>query len=108
MKITTTKDTPSIKELLEILKQEFSDKYSYKLYGFGDEKSIIVQKSFFVGAQISKSKNEFTIDGIPPSALSSLISILLQQLANLFIMFSPSKYKRLEKELSIFINQKFN
>lgn len=108
MKIITSKEIPSSKELLQILKEEFRNEYSYELYGIGGEKSIIVRKSFFVGAQISKGRNEITVDGIAPSALASLISILLQLLANLYILFTPSKYKKLEKELSVFLNNKFN
>ena len=60
MKILTAKIPPSTKELAEILKQEFSDHYSYKQLGLGEEKNIIVQKSTFVGVQISKSGNEIT------------------------------------------------
>lgn len=107
MKIKTIKALPSSKELMEILQKEYSEKYSFKLFGIGDEKSIIVRKSFFIGAQISKNENEITIDGIPPSALSSLVAILLQQLANLFILFNPSRYKKVEKELSVFLYNKY-
>ncbi len=108
MKIKTIKALPSSKELMEALQKEFPEKYSFKLFGIGDEKSIIVHKSFFIGAQISKNGNEITIDGISPSALSSLITILLQQLANLFILFNPSRYKKVEKELAAFLYNRYN
>lgn len=108
MKIKTAKAPPSSKELLEVLRKEFLEKYSFNLFGIGREKSVIVRKSFFIGAQISISDNEITIDGIPPSALSSLISILLQQLANLFLLFNPSQYQKMEKELAIFLHKKYS
>lgn len=78
MKIKTIENTPSSKQLAEILKNEFSDQYSYELYGFGKEKSIIVRKSIFVGAQISKRKNELIIEGFPnPSIATSFFAFLL-------------------------------
>lgn len=109
MKIVVSKDLPSAKRLITLLKQEFSPKYAFRLYGIGEERSIIVRKSFFVGAQITKANgNEVVIEGIPPSAAASLLSILLQQLANLFLLFSPSRYKELEQELGLFMRRKFN
>ncbi len=108
MKIQSKTEIPSSVELMEALKQEYSHKYDIRLYGIGDDKTIIVRKSFFVGAQITRDRNEITIDGIAPSALASLISILLQQLANLFILFSPSRYKKFIVELAVFLNNKYN
>lgn len=108
MKLLTSKMPPSTNELVEILKREFSDRYTYEMFGLGNEKSILVKKSFFVGAQISKRENEFMIDGIHPSISSSLIALLLQVLGSLYILFSPSPYRKLEKEIGVFLKQKFN
>ena len=107
MKIIVSKPPPPNNELIEILKQEFSDRYNYKLFGIGKEKNIIVQKSTFVGAQISKTGNEFLIEGIHPSVTASLTALLLQVLANLFILFQPSPYRELEKKVAIFLKHKY-
>lgn len=108
MNLLTSKTPPSANELIEILKREFSDQYTYQIFGIGNEKSILVKKSFFVGAQISKRENEFTIDGIHPSVSSSLIALLLQVLGNLYILFSPSPYRKFEKEIGLFLKRKYN
>jgi len=108
MKLITLKTLPSTNDLIEVLKREFSDQYTYKIFGLGSEKSIIVQKSFFIGAQISKRDNEFTIDGIQPSISSTLIALTLQVLANLYILFSPSPYKKFEKEIGLFLKTKYS
>lgn len=104
MKILTTKTPPSTKEIAEILKREFSDHYSYKQFGLGEEKSIIVRKSTFVGAQISKSGNEITIEGVQPSITAVLFSFILQ----LFTGFSTSSSRKLEKEVCLFLQHKYN
>ena len=108
MNISSTKTLPSSKELIEILKREFSDKYSYEQYGVGANKSILVRKSYFVGVQISKYDNELTIDAIAPSVSASLIRMLMENLANLFIVFSSLSYKSFEKEMALFLKKKFN
>ena len=107
MKVIVSKPPPSNNELIEILKQEFSDQYTYKLFGIGKEKSIIVQKSTFVGAQISQTGKEFLIDGTPPSVTASLTALLLQVLVNLYILFQPSPYRELEKEIAVFLKHKY-
>lgn len=108
MQVLTTKTLPSTKELIEILKREFSDKYTYEPFGLGANKSILVRKSYFVGVQILKNDNVLNIDGISPSVSASLFRVLLEVLANLFIIFSSSSYKRLEKEITVFIKKKYN
>jgi hypothetical protein len=107
MKVMTTKTPPEASELIEILKREFFDKYSYRSFGAGKEKSIIVQKSTFVGAQITRHGREFTVQGIHPTVTASLVALLLQVLGNLFILFSPNPYRKLEKEIAVFLSQKY-
>jgi len=104
MKVLTSKTPPTTKELLDILESEFSDQYTYKLFGLGEEKSIIVRKSTFIGAQISKSVNEITIEGIQPSIPAVLFSFILQLITG----FSTSSSRKLEKEIGFFLNQKYN
>ena len=107
MKVIVSKPPPPNNELIKTLKQEFSDQYTYKLFGIGKEKSVIVQKSTFVGAQISKTGNEFSIDGIHPSVTASLTALLLQVLANLFILFQPSPFRELERKIAVFLKHKY-
>ncbi|MEQ9289364.1 MAG: hypothetical protein RIG77_20720 [Cyclobacteriaceae bacterium] len=115
MKIFTSKNIPPIKKMAEILKQEFSDKFSYELFGIGKEKSIIVEKSTFVGVQISRTKNEISIEGIHPSVPASFISSVLAYFMssghpiNLwFPGLYDSPWKKFEKEVGSFLNQKYN
>lgn len=108
MRVYASKTLPSAQELAEILKQEFSTHCSYELFGIGKEKSIIVQKSTFVGVQISKSDNELTIVEMCPFIASWLLSILTQCAANLFMLFFPAPYKKLEREVSSFLQQRYN
>jgi len=61
MKVITIEQDPSIEEIARVLEQEFSSKYSYSFFGLGDNQTIIVRKSEFVGAQISKSGNQITV-----------------------------------------------
>ena len=62
MRISTSKMLPTTNELLEDLKREFPNQYSYSLFGKGKEKSIIVRKSKFNGVEISKVGNEIATD----------------------------------------------
>jgi hypothetical protein len=108
MKVYASKQLPSSHELARILKEEFAPQYSYKLFGIGKVKSIMVQKSHLVGVQISKNNNEFTIVEMCPSVSTWLLSILALCAANLFIIFSPASYKKLEKDVSSFLHRKYN
>lgn len=111
MRISTSKTPPSTRELAEILKREFSGRYSYKLSGLGSDKVIMVRKSTFVGAQISKTGNAITIEGSfhPSSAASFLyfFDCLITEGAVLAFSFG-SKCKEFEKEIAVFLNRKYN
>lgn len=76
MRVSTPSMTPSSIEMKEILKHRFPD-YSCKLFGLGAEKSIIVQKSTFVGVQISINESNINIEGTFPSVVTSMFSYLL-------------------------------
>jgi hypothetical protein len=115
MKISITKTPPSMKEMAEILEQQFSGQYSYELFGLWNDKSIIIRKSTFVGAQISKRENEFTIEGTSPSITTSIISILAPLFAgvaapgsHLWALFFRSPWRKLETEIGIFLKHKYN
>ncbi len=104
MRISTSKKTPSTQALIEILKQEFSD-YSFKLFGLGAEKSIIVQKSTFVGVQISKSGNDFTLESSHPTLIAWLFSIVL---FDDFTLYYGSERKRLKEEIGAFLSSRYH
>ena len=110
MRILTSKRTPSTKEMAETLNREFSDQYSFKLFGLGQKKSIIVRKSTFVGVQISKYKNEISVDGSFPSITTSLFYSLLffDGLYFLINLIFGSQYEDLEKEICVFLKQKYS
>ena len=104
MRISTLKKTPSTQEMAAILKQEFSD-YSCKLFGLGLKKSIIIQKSTFVGVQISKSDHYITIVGSHPTIIAWLFSILL---LDDFTPFYGSEREELQKEIGAFLKRQYN
>ncbi|HUR10895.1 MAG TPA: hypothetical protein VM012_05975 [Flavitalea sp.] len=107
MKVGTSKITPTTRVLAEILKKEFSGRYSFRLFRMGKERSIIVRKSTFVGVQISKCENELTIEGVQPSIPAVLFSFLLN-LAGLNVPVSPFAWKNLETDLALFLADKYN
>lgn len=113
MKISTSKNLPSAAELIAILKQEFSERYSFKLFGLGKEKTILVGESTFIGAQISIGENEMTIQGATPSLPAAFISFLaITEFAFLLLAFlglsSGSKMRTLEKKIAIFLKARYN
>jgi hypothetical protein len=115
MQIVTSKTLPSIPELVEVLKQEFSNDYSYKLFGVG-QKSIMVGKSALVGAQISIRENEMVIQATPPSIIGGIVAALGGTELGVFLlpiffrkgMLLPSQRSEVEKEIGIFLKQKYN
>ena len=111
--IIKVKATPSNEEILEILKREFSDDYAYKLYGLG-KKSIMVRKSALIGAQISVRENEISIEGTPPSFGAGFLATLAMSEAAVMLVpiFAlagafPSRYKKLERKLALFLREKY-
>lgn len=115
MNVQLATTPPATKELAAILKRELSDRYAYQLFGLGNSKSIIVRKSTFVGAQISISEKEITIQGMPPSIPAYFLSFLgLTEFAFIPLIFLgqlwslPSQWKMLEKEIGAFLKRKYN
>jgi len=93
--------------LAGILQKEFSGRYSFKIFSRRNERSIIVRKSTFVGAQISKSENEITIEFVQPSIPAVVFAFLLI-FVGLYAPLSPFAGKKLEKEMALFLYQKYN
>lgn len=107
MKVFTLKNSPSTEEIAEILKNDFSDKYAYDFFGLGAERSIIVRKSEFVGAQISKSGNQITVHAMSPNLLFSFLDPFLTGLNILGLIFH-SPWKKLETDLVVFLKKSYN
>ena len=110
MKILTSIMTPPPHELVGVLQREFSNHYSYKLFGLGAEKSIIISKSTFVGAQISKRENEITIEGTIPSITTGYFILFLGLIGPdaLLALLYGSQGRKLIKEIGVFLKKKYN
>ncbi|MBT1705794.1 hypothetical protein [Chryseosolibacter indicus] len=114
MKLTTSKGLPSIAELKDILRQEFSSDYSYRLFGLGKEKTLIVGKSPLVGAQISIHENEVTIQPTPPTLPAAFFVsfVSMTEFVVLLLLFVgiklKSPWKEFERDISKFLYKKYN
>ncbi|MEM6830821.1 MAG: hypothetical protein AAF551_09920 [Bacteroidota bacterium] len=114
MRIQVSKKLPPIEELVKILRQEFSGRYSYRLFGLG-KRSILVGQSTLIGAEICIGEQEVSITSSPPSIFAGILHVLaLTELAVLFIpvvmregLPSKSKGVALEKEIGLFLVQKY-
>ncbi len=90
---------PDINQLLLTLQRQFSN---YKVYTFGSKphKSIIVQKSGIIGAQITLRNNEIMVDACSPNIFVSGI------LGALSAIFPP--YINFEIKITDFLKSKYN
>ncbi|QRR00022.1 hypothetical protein [Dyadobacter sandarakinus] len=104
MKVIKIGQDPSNEEIAQALAQEFSSGYSYKSFGLGNNKSIIVRKSEFVGAQISKSGKQITVHAHAPNVLLSLLDVLY---SGIISVASYSSLKELESDLVVFLKNKY-
>jgi len=115
MRIKLSKQLPATDELMNILKREFSNRYSFKMFGLGKQ-SILVGKSSLIGAQVSIRQNEVSIDASPPSFFGSVLQLIgITELAVFLLPFlfveglsSPSKYRVLEKDIGTFLVHKYS
>jgi hypothetical protein len=105
MKIFTIEQDPSIEEIAHILEQEFTSKYTYSIFGLSKSKSVIVRKSDFVGAQISKSGNQLTVHAQSPNLLLSFLDPLTG--INVMGALFNSPLKKLEADLVTFLKNKY-
>ncbi len=109
MRIVTSQAPPALSELAEILKKELAGQYSYKLFGLG-QKSLIVGRSRFIGAQITINGHEISIQAAPPSLFIGMVLSLTYAFPILLVLlylldgFGPGD---LEREIGIFLKQKY-
>lgn len=115
MQIIASKTLPSAQELVEVLKHELSSHYSYKLFGLG-KKSIIVGKSSLIGAQISIREKEITIQATPPTVIGGMLASISSTELAVFLLplffgksvLLPSQRSEIEKEIGLFLKQKYS
>ncbi|MCF0052398.1 hypothetical protein LXM25_20180 [Dyadobacter sp. LJ53] len=105
MRVFQVEQNPSSEEIARSLEQGFSSKYSYSFFGLGENKTVIVRKSEFVGAQISRSGNQITVHAQSPSVLLSFLDPLIG--VNLMGSLFQSPLKKLEADLVAFLRNKY-
>jgi hypothetical protein len=104
MRIPANNKPPELSVLLDALNARFSNRYACKMFEFG-EPSIIVKKSFWIGAQITVRNREIELDFTYPNLISGIMGAVLTYIAA-FSGITRSWYK-LEKELGAFLVQKY-
>lgn len=105
MTISTTKPVPSNLQLKDILIQEFSEVYTYKMFGIHGDKSILVGKSLIIGVQISKTDGEYTIQGTPPTLAGAFLCFLFSVVG---ISYFQTELTNLERETGSFLARRFS
>lgn len=109
MRIVTSQTPPTLSELAEILKQELAGHYSYKLFGLG-QKSLLVGRSRFIGAQITINDQEISIQTSSPSLFIGMLLSLAYPLPILLIplyLLEGCGPGDLEKEIGLFLKHKY-
>jgi len=93
-----------IQELKLILEREFSGKYTYRIFHFSNQESLIVRKSALVAVQITVYDDEIIVDASYPNLIVSSIANLL--FASTIYPFNA--WLKFEKEISGFLKKKFD
>jgi len=106
MKVFTVEQNPSPEQIVAMLEKEFSSKYSYTFFGLGKNRSIVVRKSEFVGAEISISGNQITVHAMSPNLLFSFLDPFLTGMNVIGSVFK-SPLKKLEADLVSFLKSRY-
>lgn len=104
MKVFTITQNPSTEQIAEVLRQQFAPEYGYRFFGI--TKSIIVRKSEFIGAEVSKSGNQITVHAMSPNLLFSFLDPFLTGLNVVGLVFN-APLKKLEADLVAFLKNKY-
>lgn len=104
MIVQATRELPNFNDLLQELKNEFSGQYTFKIFGLGSQKSILVRKSAWIGVQITIYGNEINIDGSFPNIIISSLMTLLSQST----IAPVNKWFKLEMKITDFLKRKYN
>jgi len=104
MDILVSKMPHSTEQLLEILKQKFSNRYSCELFSIGNQKNIFISRSVFAAVRISSGGNKISIVGSTKPSLPALISSLTLGIE----IFYTSQRKKMVQELAKFLKEQYN
>ena len=104
MRIPANNNPPELSVLLDVLIARFSNRYTCKMFEFG-EPSIIVKKSFWIGAQITVRNREIELDFTYPNLISGILGAALTYVAA-FSNITRSWY-RLERELGAYLTMHY-
>jgi hypothetical protein len=109
MRIIATKPLPDNGQLKEVLKNEFSRNYSCELFGLNGQKTILIGKSAFVGAQVSVKEREITIQATPPSVFTGnfLFFFSLIGADTILGLLFRSQLRKIEMDVAGFLKTKF-
>ena len=104
MIVKITDKAPKLSDLLQTLRNRYSDRYAVSMFEFG-QPSIIVKKSFWVGAQITIRKKEIDLNFTYPSLISGVLGATLLYIGA-FSNLIRSWYS-LERELGTFLRKQY-
>lgn len=116
MKISIASHPPT-DELVQVLNDKFNPRYSFELFGLGENKTIMARKSTLVGLQISNRDKEMYFQRTAPTIAGSAFSfMMLTELAIVFIIplliifkgFTKDPYKEMAKEIGFFLKEKYS
>ena len=115
MKIPLKSKSPTIPELIDTLNNEREARLSYEKFGMGVGKTVVVKKSFCVGAEITCDKQSITVERLIPSIGVSMISnfftFLISGIAaplwRLGDLFGGSDWQKFEKEITQILYKKY-
>ena len=106
MTISTPNSAPSLADIIDAIHQEFSNRYAFKPFSVGAQKSLLVRKSPLVGVQITRREQEIIVEGTYPSLKISLLLTLALILGLPASLRSP--WSRLEREIALFLIEKYH
>lgn len=105
MIVTTTNNTPTPKELLRTLRQGLSDRYSYRLAGLGNERTVIVSRWWLTVAQITIHENEIRVGA--PSRIRAFLTNMVRFNSGFAMPLGPWR-ENLQQQLTTFLKRKYN
>jgi len=108
MIISIIQKAPSPQKLSDVLNEEFSSNYTYTLFGFPTDNSVIIRKSIFVGIQLTPRGNEIIVDRVLPSFVSSFIGYALAVIGIPAIPSLNRAWRRLERETGTFLKERYS
>lgn len=109
MRIETKQPLPNSEQLIELLRQDFSSRYSYNLFGIGGKKTILIESSPFVGAQVSIGDNDLNIQATPPSiAVGNFLFVFSWIGVDVILgLLYRSQLKNMELAVAKFLKERF-